>query len=262
MRIAWFTPRSTHGAVAEFSRRVTAVLAAHADVDVWTAEDEMLGESGPLEARMAIEVPTQAALRAYDAVFYNMANDLPHHGAIHELSKRHPGIVILHDRVFQQMFVDKWLPQGRSPDPAYGSRMTAYYGEDGARVARESLSGVRRPVWECDEELVNYPLVEEVLQRALGAVTQSEDHAREIRSRWLGPVAVLPYPSSHGPRADGATLDLYALGLIEFVAQVQRTAPALALLDRVADELATMRADPSLPVFDTIANDFGRALEL
>jgi glycosyltransferase involved in cell wall biosynthesis len=61
-----------------------------------------------------------------------------------------------------------------------------------------------------------------------------------------------------GERSEAA----YAQDFIEFVAEVQRCAPALALLDRVATELGVMRADPLLPVFDTIANDFGRVLSL
>jgi glycosyltransferase involved in cell wall biosynthesis len=54
----------------------------------------------------------------------------------------------------------------------------------------------------------------------------------------------------------------YAQALIEFVAEVQRATPTLQLLDRVAGELAAMRADPILPIFDKIANDFGRVLAL
>ncbi len=54
----------------------------------------------------------------------------------------------------------------------------------------------------------------------------------------------------------------YAQAFLEFVAEVQHAAPTLTLLDRVATELGVMRADPRLPVFDTIASDFGRILAL
>jgi glycosyltransferase involved in cell wall biosynthesis len=335
------------------------------------------------------------------------------------------------------MFVAAWLCDGGFTDSMYVSRMAAYYGETGARVARESLSGARLRVWESDE-VVQYPLVEHALQRALGAVTHSQVHAQYIREHWFGPVRALQAPTYRDalatgtlaglappPRSDGciqlttighvtankqchrviellaedpelaartrytivgplddgnsyaaelaalarslpqvsveilgwrddgelnrlmaatdvfinlrhptiesgsASLMLelafgrpvlcfddgafgelppdavarvpaadfdaakselqrlvgdagyrrrvgenarriagerseaaYAQNFIEFVAEVQRSAPALTLLDRVASELGAMRVDPLLPVFDTIADDFGRVLSL
>jgi glycosyltransferase involved in cell wall biosynthesis len=59
-----------------------------------------------------------------------------------------------------------------------------------------------------------------------------------------------------GERSEAA----YAHGLIDFLELSRESAPALALLDRVAAELGALDADPNLPVFDTIASDFGRAL--
>jgi hypothetical protein len=37
----------------------------------------------------------------------------------------------------------------------------------------------------------------------------------------------------------------------------QPAKPTLTLLDRVADKLGAMRAGPSPPIFEAIANDFG-----
>jgi glycosyltransferase involved in cell wall biosynthesis len=438
VRIAWFTPYSTRSAIGDFSRHVTAALADQADVDIWTADDPPLYGSDLRVIRFDANGESDVALADYDAVVYNMGNYLPFHSAIHDVSQRHPGIVILHDRVFHHLFVRKWLGEAGAVDPMYVSRMAAYYGEAGARVARESVSGDRQPVWERDEEVVKYPLDEEPLRRALGAITHSEQHARYIRSRWLGPVRALRHPAYRdvlakgagaGPlppqRADGrlqlttighviankhsdrvirmlaadATLAAtvhytivgqvdegepyatelagllrsspqvsaemlgwceeeeldrlmaetdvfvnlrdpvmesgsgslmrelafgrpvlcfdggcfgelpqgavarvaagdfdaagaelrrlmsdaarrrelgaharrlasehgepdYAQALIEFVAEVQRATPTLRFLDRVGDELGAMRADPSLPIFDDIASDFGRILAL
>jgi hypothetical protein len=195
-------------------------------------------------------------------------------------------------KVFHHLFVRKWLGEAGAVDPMYVSRMAAYYGEPGARVARESVSGDRQPVWERDEEVVKYPLDQEPLRRALGAITHSEEHARYIRSRWLGPVQALRYPTHRDVLAKGAGAGAelrqlmsdaarrrelgaharrlasergepdYAQALIEFVAEVQHATPTLRFLDRDGDELGAMRADPSLPIFDDIASDFGRILAL
>jgi len=84
----------------------------------------------------------------------------------------------------------------------------------------------------------------------LGLVTHfSSDVAALARGRLEPVVALEPQP-----------VEEYAPALLEFLALAQRSAPALALLDRVGDELARMRAAPALGVYDTIASDFGRFL--
>jgi hypothetical protein len=196
MRIAWFTPFSTRSAVGDFSRHVTAALAQHVDVDIWTADSVPLFDTDLRVVRFRADDDLEAGLGDYEVVVYNMGNYPPFHREIHKVSIRHPGIVILHDRVLHHLFVlGIWSREGGSVDPIYFSRMAAYYGVDGARVAAGSVSGARQAVWERDEEVVNYPLDEEALQRALGAVTHSEEHARSIQSRWLGPVRALQHPA-------------------------------------------------------------------
>ena len=242
MRIAWFTPLSARSAIGQFSAHVTTALARHADVDIWTADADPLHESDLRVLRFGGAHELGAALRDYDALVYNMGNYLPFHRAIHEVSQRHPGIVILHDRVLHHFFAGLWL--GERGGAAYVSRMASHYGEDGARVARAWLAGERRPVWERDDEVVRYPLAEAALVRALGAVTHSRGHAEDLRARWLGPVRALDHPSYRDvlaaatlagpapPRADGR-LQLTTVGHVipnKHIAQV----------------LSLLAADPSL----------------
>ena len=436
MRIAWFTPFSRRSAIGDFSRHVAAALGAYADVDIWTAEQASLYPTHLQLIHFDSPRDLDARRADYDAVFYNIGNYLAFHREIHAVSQRHPGIVILHDRVLHQMFSDMWQSDPQSVDLTYVLQMANYYGAEGELVAHESISGLRQPVWERDDEVVNYPLDEAALERALGAVTHSEAHAGYLRERWFGPVLALAHPvyrdvlanaaqaySAAPLRADGrlqvtsighvtsnknigrviemltadaelaasvhytvigaldpdstyvtqleglvraapelsvelvgwreedaldqlmaatdvfvnlrqpvmesgsgslarelaygrpvlcfdqgyfgeipadavarvpagdfeaaaAALrrlvldadqrreigasalrlagelseDHYATALIDFIAEVRRSAPALKLLDRVGGELRRMRADPGLPVFDTIASDFGRVL--
>lgn len=436
MRIAWFTPFAARSAVGEFSRYVTAALAAHADVEIWTADQAPLHPSALRIVHFDRAEDLDRARADYDALLYNIGNYLAFHGEIYAVSQRHPGIVILHDRVLHHMFSVMWQSAPASLDATYVSRMATYYGAAGETAARDTLTGARQPLWERDAEVVKYPLDEEALQRALGAVTHAEDHARYLRERWFGPLRALPLPvyrdvlagaadarRAAPGRGDGrvqvtsighviasknvgrviemlsadaelaasvhytivgaldagstyvtqlerllraapelsvellgwceqdelnkvmAATDIfvnlrhpamesgsaslarelafgrallcfdggyfgelpadavarvpagdfeaaalalrqlvldaeerreiganalrlagelgeerYAQALIEFIAEVQRSVPALTLLDRVADELGRMRVDPKLPVFDTIAGDFGRIL--
>jgi glycosyltransferase involved in cell wall biosynthesis len=204
MRIAWFTSVSRRSGIGEFSRHVTRALAAHAEVDIWTPDADPLDPSELRVIRFGGGREPGEALAGYDAIVYNIGDTLAPHGEIHATSKRHPGIVILHDRVLHHMFVAMWCKPDGVVGPSYVSRIAAYYGEEAARMALESVAWVRPPLWAQDDEVVRYPLDEEALQRALGAVTHSEAHARWLRSRWLGPVCALPNPTYRDVLVTGA----------------------------------------------------------
>jgi hypothetical protein len=239
MRIAWVTAFSQRSGIAEFSRQVTPAIAAHADVEIWTCDDPPLLESRLPVVHFGDAPELEETLGDYDAVVYNMGNTVRPHRTIHELSQRHPGIVILHDRVLHPMFVAAWLCDGGFTDPMYVSRMATYYGEAAAQIARESLSGTRPLVWESDE-VVDYPFVEQALLRALGAVTHSDAHAQYIRNHWLGPVCALQQPAYRdwlatgtlagpGPPARGdRRVQLTTIGHVNANKQIHRVIRMLA----------------------------------
>jgi len=235
VRIAWVTAFTERSGIASFSRHVTAALAAHAEVEIWTNDELPLLESRLRVVRFDAAEQVEARLADFDIAVYNFGNTVRAHAEIHELSKRRPGIVILHDRVLHPMFVAKWRGAGGFMDPMYLSRMAAYYGDAGLRVATESLLGTRPPVWESDDVLT-YPLSEEALLRALGAVVHSEGHARYIREHWFGPVRVLSLPvysevlasaPATTPRA-AARLQLTTVGHINANKQCHRVLRMLA----------------------------------
>jgi glycosyltransferase involved in cell wall biosynthesis len=54
----------------------------------------------------------------------------------------------------------------------------------------------------------------------------------------------------------------YAEGLLELIGEARRAAPALGFLDNVARELGQMGVDTRLPIFEQIATDFARILDV
>jgi glycosyltransferase involved in cell wall biosynthesis len=194
MRIAWFTPFSTRSAIGEFSCHITDALSEHEEVEIWTPDAGPLHQTELPVMRFSAGSPRLELLGQRDVIVYNMGDHLPFHGQIYSVSKRHPGIVVLHDRVMHHLFADLWF---NGPEPGhqiYLERMETFYGERGAEIAKASLSGERRPVWESDEEVLEYPLYEEALQHAIGTITHSESQALDVRRRWLGPVRSLHLP--------------------------------------------------------------------
>lgn len=244
MRIAWFTPLSERSAIAEFSLHVGAALAAHAEVELWIP--------GTLDARTT-ELPTVdfvadpvslERLPRYDLTVYNLGNHAGYHAAIYEASKRHPGTVVLHDRVLHHFFFSHWYFSGRRD--LYVERMEALHGDEGRRIAEDSLAGLRRPAWEDDEAVRRFPFIEEALGGARAAVVHAADQAEEVSGRWYGPVGALFVPgyapaqmeeeSLPAPLRPDGRLTLLTMGHVNRNKQIDRVIEAIAdagLHDRV-----------------------------
>jgi glycosyltransferase involved in cell wall biosynthesis len=127
-------------------------------------------------------------LENYDLVIYNFGNYLQYHREIFHVSRRWPGVCILHDIVMHHFFAAYYLEDLRSP-AAYSLLMERLYGEDGAAAAARSLGG--EPVWESDD-VGRFPLFEEVVQGALGVVTHSEFFRKRVAANYIGPTRRIP----------------------------------------------------------------------
>lgn len=192
IKIAWFTPFSQKSAIGKYSRSVTRELSKYCHVDLWLSENEDL---------LATNLPTvfykgtddvADRLRGYEHVVYNMGNYVSFHKDIYEMSRKVPGIVILHDLVMHHFFTGYYCLEKRDT-ASYVEDMKKIYGEEAGHAARGSLSGARPPIWESDE-VVKYPLFERVIEGALGVITHSAFHDNIVNKKYLGPTAVIPHP--------------------------------------------------------------------
>jgi glycosyltransferase involved in cell wall biosynthesis len=239
MRIAWFTPFSNRSAIGEFSRHITDVLSQYVEVEIWTPDIEPLHPTDLRVIGFSPESFDLELLPQRDMIVYNMGDHLPFHVHIHAVSQRYPGIVILHDRVLHHLFAGLWLT-GPEPTPQkYVERMETLYGEQGGDVAKASLLGERRPVWESDEEVLEYPLYEDALLHAIGTITHSENQANDVRGRWLGPVRSLHLPCytevlqrtkalSEPKTLSGGRVQLLSIGHVNPNKQIHRVVEILA----------------------------------
>ena len=209
MKIAWFTPFSARSAIGEFSAHVTAALARHADVTLWTVDGD--GPSHPtlLPFRPAAEAfAAPELLDEFDVVVYNAGNFLAYHALIVDTLAKRPGVVILHDRTCRALYVPRWLEAGWE---VYAEKMIAFYGERGHR----SVLGIDGVPLDADfAQELRFPFWEMAALNAEGLVVHSRAHLRQVRVRWQGPSLSLflpTYPSDWTPitpprRSDERTL--------------------------------------------------------
>ena len=272
MRVAWVTPLAPESAIGEFSRHVAAALAAEngVEVELWTADAGPLAEAVVPVRRFEDPAAAAQGLRGRDAVIHNIGNFLPWHGAIYDLARRLPGIVILHDRVLHHMLSGAWQRDPASFQATYRARLRAYHGEPGARAAREFLAGTRPAPWTRYEDVVELPLDVDALHGALGAVTHSHGHAERLRARWSGPVLALALPSYRAvadrgagalepARAGGGRLQVTTVGHVIANKHVDGVIAALAadpgLAGRVHYTVAGHIDPPYREILDRVVRD-------
>jgi glycosyltransferase involved in cell wall biosynthesis len=193
MRLAWFTPFGRTSAIGEYSEHVTAQLARTLDVELWT-DDAVDPRQTSLQRHRAVDaVEWPEVLDRYDLAVYNFGDHSGYHGAIATLANSHAGVVVLHDRSYQNLYASIWdatKPGARR----YLDRLASLYGPAVASKAAAELAQGVQP-WESPDFAARYPLVEEPLVRALAAVTHARDHAKDVRRRWGGVVEALFLPS-------------------------------------------------------------------
>ncbi len=200
MKIAWFTPLSEKSAIGRASTYIVRELAKSADVELWHFEK---GPLHPVADAKVVYAPSAdlARLAGFDLVVYNFGNHLPFHGEIFDVSRQHPGIVVLHDFVMHHFFAALYLESRRDPG-AYLAEMEYRYGVAGRAAGERSLQG--NPVWETDD-VVDFPLVERCTDGALGVVAHSEYLLDAVRRHYSGPTRKinLPYELPVGRKAGG-----------------------------------------------------------
>jgi glycosyltransferase involved in cell wall biosynthesis len=227
MRIAWFTPLAARSAIGEFSRHVCERLAGAADVELWVDESFGLQDTAVPVVDYALDPAALDRLPGYDAIVYNFGNEARYHGSMYEVSRSHPGVALLHDRVYQHFLFDYHAQRGGLR--AYRDHMRAHYGKAGDDAARADP-----PVWLDDFASARFPLFEEVIVGARGVVVHSQSHRRLVEQRYLGPIATLFLPAyslpevAPPPAAEPDRLLLLTLGLVNRNKHVHAVIEALA----------------------------------
>ncbi|MEO8026400.1 MAG: glycosyltransferase family 4 protein [Bryobacteraceae bacterium] len=204
MKIAWVTPYSRQSSIGRRSEEIIGRLAASCEVDLWHPET---ADERPTVVRRRrftqAEDKHATELADYDLIAYNMGNYLPFHGEIYKLALKSPGVIILHDFVLHHFFAAYYFEELKNPAP-YRDAMTRLYGNRGRQIAEGIIAGSHTRIWESDE-VVDFPMFEDVLAGADGVITHSNFLADRVRKAFAGPVCTIPLcfeaPSPAAPPA-------------------------------------------------------------
>jgi glycosyltransferase involved in cell wall biosynthesis len=217
MRLNWFSPLPpAETEIAQYTLRILPSLSERAELVLWTDQAEWEAD---LESQAEVrffrpeEVPWSELNRA-DATVYHIGNNPLFHVSIWQVSRRHPGVVVLHDLRLQHFFTVLYGGRWRDRE-GYLTQMELHHGADGRRAAEV--------FWDrgCSiEQLAEcYPLTTLALENAIGALVHTPEAFDELKREERWPVAYLrlPYLAAARPRRSA-------------LAQVPREGPPFRLI--------------------------------
>lgn len=170
MRIAYASPlRPQSSGVSDYSEELLPHLARHVEITLVT--DHITPTNPALAAFPKFDLRELAArANAFDAVIYHIGN-APLYANFYNSALQVPGVVVLHDVVLHHLRAWQTLERGNAAP--YFDALRAAYGDAVTERTRANPTSINR---------FEYPLSEELVQRARGVIVHSEYAARFVRN--------------------------------------------------------------------------------
>jgi glycosyltransferase involved in cell wall biosynthesis len=255
MKINWFCPLppARTSIADDYLVGILPSLSKQCELTLWTDQDNWDRSLEKLAIVRHFD-PNRISwpnLHEADVTFYNIGNNHLFHASIWQVSRRHPGIVVLHDLRVHNFFDSLYRGQWRDV-AGYLAHMKQYYGEQGLRDAKEFvISSVN-----IDFMTERYPLTPLALENCLAVVVHTQDALEQVKAMRQWPVthASLPrtLPTEHNHTFRPAAPP-YRLIMFGYMGRNRR-------LDTVLEALGTLpeRDSFELNIFGEIAD--GRRL--
>jgi glycosyltransferase involved in cell wall biosynthesis len=224
MKWNWFCPLPpAKTGIADYAVKILPFLQAHAEITLWTDQEEWkpsVGHHGQVRTYDLASVSWSELNRA-DLNIYHIGNNPDFHGAIWQMARRCPGLVVLHEpslhHFFGTLYRDRW--KARS---AYLELMQRHYGEASLEFMAE-----------------HFPLTWHGLENALGVVVHSYKVFSELKAAERLPAAYipLPYPPKDFARRSGKAgrNDVIHIIMFGFLGRNRRWEPILQAIANLKD---------------------------
>lgn len=212
MKINLFSPAPpTKSDIARQSASLLPHLAKRADVALWLSETEW---DRSLEKHATVRHydwhnPPWREINAADITFFQIGNDPRYHEGIWQISRQHPGVVILHDVKLQHFFAGLATETMGLSRREYLGLVELHHSLGGRSLAEEYLNGHVS----LDELAEECPLTGAAIEQALAVIVHSEAAYESLTQTTSLPIAYLPLcaaaPPAHQPltRDDSANPD-------------------------------------------------------
>ena len=190
MKLNWFSPvPPTPSAIAAHAAAVLPALAERASLTVWVHELEWSPE---LEKHARVrhydpETISWSEINEADMTIYHLGNHPEFHGPIWQVSRHHPGVVVLHDLSLQHFFAGMVIRNLGLSRTEYRDMMKVHHPDGGPEIATAILTG-RNPA----DAVHDYPLTGAALENALAVAVHTQVGCSRLQNSTALPVAHVP----------------------------------------------------------------------
>ena len=177
-RLNWFSPLPpTRSQIAHQTLILLPELARRADLTIWSNDTEFDPRARKYGAvkRYDVAHPPWREIADADATFDQIGNDPRYHTDIWHMSRRHPGIVILHDIRLQHLFAGLVKDRAALSRGDYLDMVERHHSTEGRECAESFLEG-RIGIEHLNSRV---PLFGAAVERSLAAIVHSES-ARQL----------------------------------------------------------------------------------
>jgi glycosyltransferase involved in cell wall biosynthesis len=215
MKLNWFSPLPpARTDIANYTIRILPTLQESFDeVILWTDQSQWDPEIGK-ECEIRFYQTGHMSwpeLNLNSVAIYNIGNNPLFHHNIWQISRHHPGIIVLHDFRLHDFFSEIYRVI-RNNREAYLEKLGYFYPHSGRRAGKDFLDGKLS----IEHMNKNYPLTNLALENALGIITHSRKNLRKLKhdNRW--PCCHLPLPYSTSQPDKKTRIIKYPCRLIVF----------------------------------------------
>ena len=199
MKINWFCPLppAKTSIADDYLVGILPSLSKHAELTLWTDQsnwDRSLETFGAVRSYDPRRI-SWPELHNADVTFYNIGNNHLFHASIWQVSRQHPGIVVLHDlrvhNFFESLYRGHWRDQA-----GYLAHMKRCYGNEGLRAANDYVNGTVS----IDFLSEHYPLTPLALENCLAVLVHTQEAFANVEAMKQWPVTLAALPRTLPPQ--------------------------------------------------------------
>lgn len=233
MKLNWFSPLlPAKTDVAHYTLRVVSELSKHIEIVLWTDStewDRKLEQYAQIE-HYQLNFLSWSEINSADINIYHIGNNAKFHRVIWEISRKCPGIIVLHDLKLHDFFASIYREKKQDKN-AYFQEMIRYYGRECKQVAEDFWQG--RLTTEFMTE--HYPLTPLAIEDAVGAIVHNKEAYQILseQNHFLLGYTSLPYASKIDRQKErSANKSLYRLIVFGYINTNRRLE---SILEALAD---------------------------
>lgn len=200
-RMAWLSPYGPRSDIGSFTRKLLPHLegeeAGHRfETHLYVHENGPTYPSPVPSMVLQRQPDAQTLLALYDFPVFQVGNNQENHASIVELMRKVPGVLVLHDHVYQHCLAFD-LFETRRAGPSYARLMGHQHGLEGLDLVHRSgvcrHDGALFLPWET-EHVARFPLFQMMTGLAAAVVVHSDFSREQLRGHGPAPVLQLALP--------------------------------------------------------------------